>query len=89
MLTVIAAASLFVAQGTISCPSYDDVANLIVHDFGELPSTGPTSRDGLTLQLFQAPDRSTWTAIQIDDGHACIIATEQDFFGLRQPGMPT
>lgn len=88
MLTVLAAASLFVAQGTAACPSYEDVTGLIVHDFGELPSTGPTSHDGVTLQLFAAPDGSTWTAIQIDSGHACIVATEQDFFGLRQPGTP-
>ncbi|WP_029007346.1 hypothetical protein [Azospirillum halopraeferens] len=90
MLSLIAAASLFVAQGTTTCPLYDDIATLIVDNFGELPATAPVSDDdGLTLQLFGAPDGSTWTAVQIDGEHACIVATEKDFFGLRQPGMPT
>ena len=90
MLTFIAAASLFVAQGTTTCPSYDEVTSLIVSDFGELPATQPTSdRAGLTLQIFEAVDGSTWTAIQIDGERACVVATEKDFFGLRRPGMPT
>ncbi len=73
----------------VSCfPAFAPMADVLLDQYGELPSAEMLAKNGNAIHLFVAPDEGTWTIVSTDpDGETCTLGYGTDFqpLGLPKP----
>jgi hypothetical protein len=68
------------------CKPWKEVAQYLGQHYSEHPIAVGLQSDGSLLQVFAAPNASTWTLVNMrPDGMACLISAGKDWEKLAKP----
>jgi len=86
LLTTAAAAETAPQAAQSPCKPWKEVAKYLGEHYSEHPVAVGLQSDGSLLQVYAAPNASTWTLVSMrPDGMACLISAGKDWEKLAKP----